>query len=94
LNILENIILPTGKTLLNNDEKIIHLGYKDRVSLNYNAIADAFIIPLKQIDKVVDDNNAVSVLNYIINRPFLYVVANILQVDDDYSMVRGVVTFY
>ena len=93
LNILENIILPTGKTLLDNAEKTMFLGYKDRVSLNYNAIADAFIIPLKQVNKVVDDNNGVSALNYLINRPFLYVVANILQVDDNYSMVRGIVAY-
>ena len=93
LNILENIILPTGKTFLNNDKKTISIGYKDRVSLNYNAIADAFIIPLKQVNKVIDDNNAGTVLNYLINRPFLYVVANILQVDDNYSMVKGIVAY-
>jgi len=76
-----------------SNEKLMPLGYKDRVSLNYLAIADAFTIPLKQVDKVIDDNNAVSVLNYIINRPFLYVFGNILQVNDTYNMVRGVVAY-
>jgi len=93
LNILENIILPAGKTLLNNDAKIIHTGYKDRFSLNYSAIADAFINPLEQVDKEVNDNNAVSILNYLINRPFLYVVGNILQANADYNMVQGVVAY-
>ena len=53
----------------------------------------AFIIPLKQVDKVITDNNAPDILNYLIHRPFLDVFGNIIQVDSDYSMVEGVVAY-
>jgi len=93
INILENILLPPDKTFLDHDEKIIHLCDKNRVSLNYPAITDDFIIPLKQVDKIIDNNNAVAVLDYLINRPFLYVVGNIIQVNDTYSMIREIVAY-
>ena len=82
-----------GKTLLDNEKKTKCLGYKDRNTLDYPAIATAFIMPLRQVDKIIDDNNAVDVLNYLINLPFLYVFGNILQVDENYSMVKGVVAY-
>ena len=93
INIIENLLLPTGSTFLSNKEKIFFIGYKDRSYVNYKNIMTAFIIPLKQVDKIINDHNSVDVLNYVINYLFLYVFAKIPQVDLNYSMTQGIIAY-
>ena len=73
--------------------KRFEIGYKDRPYVNYLSIMTAFIIPLKQLNKVIDNNNVNNVSNYLISFNISSGSGNIIQVNNDYSMINGVITY-